>query len=73
MVRTPALEMAALPLCVRWAEHQLSQCIISYFLTQAQSGRWTVVGLVTWGVGCGSDTPGVYAKVASFRNWINSN
>merc|ERR1712107_827670 len=26
------------------------------------SGRWTDVGLVTWGVGCGSDTPGVYAK-----------
>jgi len=45
----------------------------SPLVCQAQSGRWTVVGLVTWGVGCGSDTPGVYANVASFRNWINSN
>jgi len=45
----------------------------SPLVCQAQSGRWTVVGLVTWGVGCGSDTPGVYAKVANFRNWINAN
>jgi len=45
----------------------------SPLVCQAQSGRWTVVGLVTWGVGCGSDTPGVYAKVASFRDWINAN
>merc|ERR1719391_1879950 len=29
-----------------------------------QSGRWTVVGLVTWGVGCASDVPGVYASLA---------
>ena len=45
----------------------------SPLVCQAKSGRWTVVGLVTWGVGCGSDTPGVYAKVSSFRNWINAN
>ena len=45
----------------------------SPLVCQAQSGRWTVVGLVTWGVGCGSDTPGVYAKVSNFRNWINAN
>merc|ERR1712098_921039 len=40
---------------------------------QAKSGRWTVMGLVTWGVGCASDVPGVYARVSHFRNWINSN
>jgi len=45
----------------------------SPLVCQAKSGRWTVVGLVTWGVGCGSDTPGVYAKVSNFRNWINAN
>merc|ERR1712137_212152 len=38
----------------------------SPLVCQAQSGRWTVVGLVTWGVGCGSDTPGVYAKVSEW-------
>jgi len=45
----------------------------SPLVCQSDTGRWTVVGLVTWGVGCGSDTPGVYAKVSTFRNWINAN
>jgi len=45
----------------------------SPLVCQAQSGRWTVVGLVTWGVGCASDIPGVYAKVSYFKDWINSN
>eukprot|EP00091_Calanus_sinicus_P002376 TRINITY_DN12413_c0_g1_i1.p2 TRINITY_DN12413_c0_g1~~TRINITY_DN12413_c0_g1_i1.p2 ORF type:complete len:123 (-),score=22.06 TRINITY_DN12413_c0_g1_i1:145-489(-) len=45
----------------------------SPLVCQAQSGRWTVMGLVTWGVGCASDVPGVYARVSHFRNWINAN
>jgi len=45
----------------------------SPLVCQSNTGRWTVVGLVTWGVGCGSDTPGVYAKVSNFRQWINAN
>jgi len=45
----------------------------SPLVCQANSGRWTVVGLVTWGVGCASDVPGVYAKVSHFINWINAN
>ncbi|XP_046386807.1 phenoloxidase-activating factor 2-like [Ischnura elegans] len=29
-------------------------------------------GIVAWGIGCGKDeTPGVYASVAFFRNWID--
>jgi len=45
----------------------------SPLVCQAQSGRWTVMGLVTWGVGCASDVPGVYARVSHFSNWINAN
>jgi len=45
----------------------------SPLVCQAKSGRWTVMGLVTWGVGCASDVPGVYARVSHFRNWINAN
>merc|ERR1719310_2611550 len=40
----------------------------SPLVCQAKSGRWTVMGLVTWGVGCASDVPGVYARVSHFRN-----
>jgi len=45
----------------------------SPLVCQAQSGRWTVMGLVTWGVGCASDLPGVYARISHFRDWINAN
>merc|ERR1711971_1253011 len=45
----------------------------SPLVCQGQSGRWTVVGLVTWGVGCASDVPGVYARMSHFAQWINEN
>jgi len=45
----------------------------SPLVCQAKSGRWTVVGLVAWGVGCASDVPGVYVKISHFRDWINAN
>merc|ERR1712038_756270 len=43
----------------------------SPLVCQGQSGRWTVVGLVTWGVGCASDVPGVYARMSHFTQWID--
>merc|ERR1712165_288560 len=45
----------------------------SPLVCQAQSGRWTVVGLVSWGIGCASDVPGVYARMSHFTQWINEN
>jgi len=45
----------------------------SPLVCQAESGRWTVVGLVSWGIGCASHLPGVYVDVYQFRDWINSN
>lgn len=35
-------------------------------------GFYELVGLVSWGFGCGRvDVPGVYVKVSSFIGWIN--
>jgi len=45
----------------------------SPLVCESESGRWTVVGLVTWGVGCASDIPGVYARVSHFLAWISQN
>merc|ERR1712243_462610 len=45
----------------------------SPLVRQAKSGRWTVMGLVAWGVGCASDLPGVYVRMSYFKDWIDAN
>ena len=48
---------------------------ISYFagpLTLSTSGKEHVVGVVSWGIGCGRpNLPSVYAKVSSANWWIH--
>jgi hypothetical protein len=40
-------------------------------LVRKMGGRQTVVGLVSYGMGCGlADTPGVYLDLRSYRGWI---
>ena len=36
------------------------------------NGKWTLIGVTSWGIGCGDyNKPGVYAKVSALLNWVN--
>uniref|UniRef100_A0A2K6F0P8 Tissue-type plasminogen activator n=1 Tax=Propithecus coquereli TaxID=379532 RepID=A0A2K6F0P8_PROCO len=39
-----------------------------------KDNRMTLVGIISWGLGCGQkDVPGVYTKVTSYLDWIRDN
>lgn len=31
------------------------------------------VGIVSWGIGCATDTYGVYTRLSAFQTWIHRN
>lgn len=39
----------------------------------AGNNRYVQVGAVAWGIGCRDAIPAVYANIAIFRNWIDTN
>lgn len=43
-------------------------------MCQISDGSWVQAGIVSFGLGCAKpNRPGVYAKVSSFTNYIQSN
>ena len=43
-------------------------------LVVKEDGRWTVVGVVSYGLGCArTGYAGVYARVTNYLDWINTN
>jgi len=35
-----------------------------------ESDRWTQVGIVSWGIDCGTNNPAVYVNVPMYTEWI---
>uniref|UniRef100_A0A7N5JZK6 t-plasminogen activator n=1 Tax=Ailuropoda melanoleuca TaxID=9646 RepID=A0A7N5JZK6_AILME len=39
-----------------------------------KDNRMTLVGIISWGIGCGQkDVPGIYTKVINYLDWIQNN
>lgn len=46
---------------------------IGPLLVRLANKRWVTVGIVSWGVRCGENRPGIYTRVTSFTDWIIEN
>ncbi|XP_031627886.1 serine protease persephone-like isoform X2 [Contarinia nasturtii] len=40
------------------------------FLNDAKTGLSTIVGIVSFGVSCGTNLPAIYTRIASYTDWI---
>lgn len=41
-------------------------------LVLEENGRWNLIGIISWGIGCGvALQPGVYTRITEFTDWIH--
>lgn len=41
-------------------------------LVLEENGRWNLIGIISWGIGCGvALQPGVYTRISEFTDWIH--
>ena len=38
---------------------------------KGEDGKFSVIGVVSWGEGCAKGYPGVFTKVTPYLDWIN--
>ncbi|KAL1427564.1 hypothetical protein MTO96_017266 [Rhipicephalus appendiculatus] len=53
--------------------HRFSATLGGPMLARGPDSRWYVVGLVSFGIGCGGRYPGGYTRVTAFLDWIARN
>lgn len=59
-----------LPYLISYSQHDSGGPL----MYQMSSGRWIVIGIVSWGVRCGeAEHPGLYTKVEAYLPWIVAN
>lgn len=42
------------------------------FFDESNSGVATIVGIISFGISCGSEYPSIYTRVAHYLNWIET-